>query len=395
MTAAVIGHTGDARITPEALEQLRSRLGVEFPTRPWNTIATVDSIRHFAEGSGDDNPLFSDPSYAERTRWGAMVAPPTFLNTFSNASFSGARAGLPGVFALWAGDVWELQRPTRDADRVTATEKLVSAEEKDSRWGGRSVHQVLQTTYRDPQGREVGRRIGRIVRAERSQARDQGKYAEAATGKYRYTDEELAAIERDYDAEQVRGAEPRFWEDVKVGDDLGHVVKGPLTSVDVVTFVMGWGSPLCKAHRIAHQYMRRHPGSAIIDPETNVRDFPESAHWDDTLARRSGVYAGYDIGEQRIAWFAHLLTNWMGDDGFIRRLDVRLRRPNFLADTTWIRGRVVDKVVQDGEHLVACELSGDDQRGVRNSDGTALVWLPARASGTWPADVLRERWGGW
>lgn len=387
----MIGHSGDARITPEALAALRARVGVEFPTKPWNTVAAADTMRHFAEGIGDDNPLFTDPTYGAATRWGAMIAAPTYLNTFSNASFSGARAGLPGVFALWAGDIWTFERPVREGDRITATEKLVAVEEKPSRWGGQAIHQVLETIYRDATGRVVGRRVGRIVRAERPRARAQGAYA-AASQKYRYSDAELAAIARDYDAEEVRGARPRFWEDVAPGEALGHVVKGPLTSTDIVTFLMGWGSPLCKAHRLAYQYMRRHPGAAIIDPETNVRDFPEAAHWDERLARRSGVFAGYDIGEQRIAWFGHLLTNWMGDDGFLRRLEVRLRRPNFLGDTTWVRGRVVDKLVQDGEFLVVCELWADNQRGERSADGAALVWLPSRAQSAWPAEALGARW---
>jgi acyl dehydratase len=390
----VAGHTGDALITEEALAQLRSRMGVEFETKPWNTVAAPDSIRHFAEGVGDDNPLFMDADRGKSTSWAAVIAPPTYLNSFSNASFSGARAGLPGVFALWAGDIWEFNRPTRDGDHITATEKLIGADERDSRWGGRSIHQILQTTYRESNGQIIGTRIGRIVRAERSSAREQSKYAEATGKKYRYTEEALAAIGQDYDTEQVRGAEPRYWEDVEVGDDLGHVVKGPLTSVDMVTFVMGWGSPLCKAHRIAHHYMKRHPGSALIDPETNVRVFPEAAHWDEALAQRSGVGAGYDIGEQRIAWFGHLLTNWMGDEGFLKRLEVRLLRPNFMGDTTWVRGTVTEKLVRDNAHLVACELTGDDQRGTRNSDGRALVWLPSREGGTTrPGDVLRQQWG--
>ncbi|MBI4507511.1 MAG: MaoC family dehydratase N-terminal domain-containing protein [Chloroflexi bacterium] len=390
MTA--IGHSGDALITPEALAALKARIGVEFPTKPWNTVASVDTMRHFAEGIGDSNPLLTNPDYGAASRWGAMIAAPTYLNTFSNASFSAARAGLPGVFALWAGGIWTFERPVVPGDRITATEKLVSVEEKPSRWGGRAIHQVLQTTYRDASGRLVGSRVGRIVRAERPRARKQGKYAEASQ-KYRYSDAELAAIERDYDAEQVRGAQPRFWEDVSAADALGHVVKGPLTSTDIVTFLMGWGSPLCKAHSVAHQYMRRHPGAAIIDPETNVRDFAEAAHWDEALARRSGVFAGYDIGEQRIAWCSHLLTNWMGDDALLRRLEVRLRRPNFLGDTTWVRGRIADRLVREGEHLVACELWAENQHGERNVDGTAMVWLPSRADGTWPALALRARWG--
>jgi acyl dehydratase len=39
------------------------------------TTATYDAIRMYARGIGDDNPLYCDEHYGERTRWGTQVAP--------------------------------------------------------------------------------------------------------------------------------------------------------------------------------------------------------------------------------------------------------------------------------------------------------------------------------
>lgn len=371
----VVGHTGDAAITPEALAALKARIGIEYPAKGWNQIACKDAIRHFAEGLGDDNPLWCDEDYAQKTRY-AIIAPPTFLYSCSSVGAIVAGLGLPGVFALYAEDDWEFFQPVLVGDEIRGVHKLVGVEEKPSRWGGRSVHQFLQTTYYNQRGEAVAQYVNRIIRAERTKAREHGKYE--GIGKYRYTEEELARIEKDYDREERRGANPRYWEDVQIGDDTGQVVKGPLTVTDMVTWLMGWGSPFCKAHRIAHIYMRKHPGVAIVDPETGVRDFPEAAHWDEALARRSGVPTGYDIGFQRVSWFAHLMTNWMGDDGFLKKLRVQLREPNYLGDTTWIRGRVTRKYAEGGERLVECELWGENQRGRKHSVGWATVSLPAR-----------------
>ena len=70
----------DAKITEQDLERVRARLGEVNPiTGAYNTEAAKDAIRHFAEGIGDDNPLWTDPAYAERTRWGTLLAPPSFL----------------------------------------------------------------------------------------------------------------------------------------------------------------------------------------------------------------------------------------------------------------------------------------------------------------------------
>ena len=58
-----------SRITDESLAALRQLVGmpVEETLEPWCTEATRDSIRHWAHGIGDDNPLWCDPDYAAKT----------------------------------------------------------------------------------------------------------------------------------------------------------------------------------------------------------------------------------------------------------------------------------------------------------------------------------------
>jgi hypothetical protein len=52
--------------------------------------------------------------------------------------------------------------------------------------------------------------------------------------------------------------------------------------------------------------------------------------------------------------------------------------PNLIADTTWIRGRVIRKYLDARTPLVDVELTGTDQRGRIHSRGTATVELPSR-----------------
>ena len=54
-------------ITDEAVAELKKRIGIVWkPSRPYfNTMATVDTIRHFCDGIGDNNPLYNDPEYAK------------------------------------------------------------------------------------------------------------------------------------------------------------------------------------------------------------------------------------------------------------------------------------------------------------------------------------------
>jgi hypothetical protein len=44
-------------------------------------------------------------------------------------------------------------------------------------------------------------------------------------------------------------------------------------------------------------------------------------------------------GQHPEAWRFILLTNWMGDDGFLWKFNTQIRRFVMLGDTTWIKGK--------------------------------------------------------
>ena len=87
------------------------------------------------------------------------------------------------------------------------------------------------------------------------------------------------------------------------------------------------------------------------------------------------------MGPQRISWMGQLMTNWMGDAGFLRKLNASIRRPNIFGDVSWCKARIADKRVEEGAHLVDLELQVDNQLGETTAKGTAVVELPARAKG--------------
>ena len=364
------------RITEEGLAELRSRIGIERPITSWNEVASKDTITHFAEGLGDDNPLWRDEEYAKNSKYGCIVAPPMFLHSCVMPSGGAPGGGLPGVFGMWGQDLWEWYQPIRVDDRISGNGKLVEVNEKASRFAGKMVEQTLLNTFYNQRGEVIARYWNTALRFERGAVREKGKYTKRE--KYRYSDEEIRAIEEAYLNEKRRGAEPRYWEDTQIGEEVTTLVKGPLTVNSIVTWLMGWGSPLCKTDRIAHLYMHKRPATRMVDPVTNVPDLPESSHWNEELARHSGLPAGYDIGAQRISWFGHLMTDWMGDDGFLKRLKVQLRGPNLVGDTTWCKGKVTDKRIENGEHLVECETWGENQKGEVTTRGSATVILPSK-----------------
>ena len=86
----------------------------------------------------------------------------------------------------------------------------------------------------------------------------------------------------------------------------------------------------------------------------------------------------YDYLPQRASWFASAITNWMGDDGVIKRIRMEARRFNLQGDTTFISGKVVKKYMKDKCALVDIEMTGINQRGDLSSPGFATVMLPSK-----------------
>lgn len=360
------------KITEEGLAKMRSWIGKPGRSRfGRNITASTDNIRHWVYGYGDDNPLWYDESYASNTKWGGIIAPPAFEQTFGQVEVG----GLPGVHALYTGDEWEFIKPIKVNDKITFDGGLIKVTELPSKLAGRSIEHVAETVYYNQNHEIVTKRHQIVRRFERSAARDKGKY-KGVTRRI-YTLEDIQAIDADYDKEEVRGATPRYWEDVNVGDSLGHVVKGPLTITDIVAYYMGQRpSAHVWAHKIFLKYRREHPRAATLD-KYGIPGPIERVHYDDSMAEDAGVGASYDFGDQRIVWTVHLLTNWMGDDGFLRKLGVQIRLPNYLGDTSWFRGKVTGKEIKDGLHLIHCEIWGESHRH-QHTTATATIELPSK-----------------
>ena len=121
-----------------------------------------------------------------------------------------------------------------------------------------------------------------------------------------------------------------------------------------------------------------HPHNVYYSPTRNIPMHPAAGHFDVEIALEIGMPGAYDQGWQRIGWAGHLLTNWSGDLGFTRQLHGRVTRPNLVGDLTKMQGEVTGKRKENGESLIDVRWWGENQRGERNCDGSAVVRLPSR-----------------
>jgi acyl dehydratase len=399
---------GYGLLTDDSFARSRARIGIPLRTRPPHiTEVNPDATRHFAYGYGDDNPLYCDPDYAALTRWGGLIAPPNFLYCMGESARPEPTAeqkrlleGDPfaGLGSYQAVMEFEYYQPLRAGDRCRVLRAQVGVQDKPSRFGGRTAHVTHDFLYANGRGETVALQRGTWINAERhaSRARSVEKSDETPSLSFDpYTDEQLAEIDAAYDAETRRGAQTRYFEDTEVGEPLQPRVKGPLLVTDLIVWHLGWGMQLTPpgAFRLARQIRRKAPG---LYPR-NARNIPDTVqrlHWDPLRAAELGIPMSYDYGAMRETWLTHAVTDWMGDDGWLFNLRCEHRKFNYIGDTTWVRGTVVDKVQVEGRNEVHVEVGCWNQRGEQTTPGTAVVLLPTRSDPVQlpvpPADSLEE-----
>jgi acyl dehydratase len=400
-------HT-EAGITDEGIARLRQRIGIAQPNPvpPHYRCPDTDAFRIVARSYGDDNPLWCDPDHARASRWAEPIAPPPLVGgdsligedvlTADDLARQRELKGDPlhGVHAFYAACEREWWTPLRAGHGVKRRNALVAALDKPSEFSGRAVHEWTAHVFQDDDGNLLAGQYRLMIRTERTKSRERKKYADIVVEPW--TDEALAAVDARYAAEKPRGAEPRWFEDVEEGDEIGPMVKGPLTVTDMICWHVGMGmgvygvAPL----RLGYRNRKRIPRFYQRD-DLNMWDAMQRVHWDPEFARRSGNPTTFDYGRMRETWLIHLLTDWMGDDAWLRRIRVEFRQFNYVGDAQWLGGRVTRKyLAQDGtgEHpAVDVELWARNQRGVVTTPGSGTVYLPSRTRG---AVTLPEQPGG-
>jgi acyl dehydratase len=368
------------KITEKGLDDLRARIGVPITdtVEPWNYEATRDAIRHYAHGIGDDNPLWCEPEYADKTAFKSIVALPSFLFSTSRI-VSGYCGGLAGVHAMWAGADWTWHQPVLRNDVISTKAYLKDLVEHQTKFAGRSFQQIYHVDFYNQHGTHVAEADSWVFRTDRDEARERGtKYTETRErGVKRFTDEELAEIYDIYRKEEIRGATPRYWEDVSEGEALPKMLKGPMTVTGFIGYAQGWGGLYIRTNKIAWKMYDKHPGLGIKN-RFGVPDCPERVHWDADFALMVGAPGAYDYGPERCSWLTHHATNWMGDAGFLRQAKSQVRRHNPDGDVIFIDGSVTRKFQENGRHLVEIKQLAKTYNDEVSATGVVIVELPSR-----------------
>ena len=367
----------------EFVEDSKKLIGKDAPDVPQGVRESDwSSIQRFCAALGDRNPLYNDTAGGVGTVYNTLIAPPCFILSVrtpdSGATYEQKAYGLRR-FSIGASAEWS--DVIRMAERLVSDLK-VTAVRSGEMWGDRATAEVESTaTYRTLSGAVFATATGTVAMVPYQL----GEPLIEDRDIHLYTDEEIKRLERDLDAvPPYRGEVPVYWSELKVGDKVPTLVKGPLYYNEIAAWRLLEHKPAAiDLGTMAHLRVMERPGRVTVNPSTEWPYFDVEQTYGDILSVKAlGFKMPVSRGLTRFACAAQLLTNWMGDLGFLRNLSVDLPNHFCYQDTMWLTGEVVNKyketVGSEEYHAVEVKISGYNQLGQTLVDGTAVVYLPEK-----------------
>ena len=400
-------------------DRLEAAIGKRFVLPPGaaarDLSVTEDALVDFALSTGDLNPLYVDLAVASASRSGALVPPLMWYSKVVQPNLGvGALTkstwaasvdypdGAPpppgtdhdtgepdfwidGLRALNRSTGFTFRRAPRFGEPISISGQVTSVQHKISRRLGPMAIVTAETEYAALSGDVLvaGEGSSFVYDIEGVAS----SYAGPTTppqGESTRTRDVVSPLKAMSSA-VLRGEQPRYWDDVSIGEQLPDLFKGTLDHTEIACFSVREGvDPRAdELIREARRLLRAGEGLEAAALYRRVAGTPEfgfgvERHLDTAQARTEGMPGAYDIGLNRAAWAVQAVTNWMGYDGILLQLDVELRGAVIVSDSLWCRGVVDRREVRDGRHVVGVELFVENQRGDRVAKGSAVVSLPAR-----------------
>lgn len=139
-------------------DELRNQIGVEGEPEVYEIEKGM--IKRFAHAIGDPNPLWQDEEYAQKSKYGSIIAPPALMLALGWEEFDAERWWAEG--GLHASTELECYQPIRVGDTITITNKLVDARERQSQKLGKMLLLTYERTYKN-QRQELAARCRQML----------------------------------------------------------------------------------------------------------------------------------------------------------------------------------------------------------------------------------------
>lgn len=252
-----------------------------------------------------------------------------------------------------------------------------------------------------------------------------------------YTDADWDFIKETWANETIRGAEPRYWEDVAIGDAPTPTLEGPIAEGPTPTWGMGMGSGGSRNIRAeimdedGFADLTRNPTDGIYrleDPNLQRPKMPPLPEYknappppprpgavDVANIHTTEVHRGILVNFVGRDYAIRHITNWMGDAGWLKNISWSIMDPRshwdhgvgvvpnpvaqryvsrvpgmedkyvsthgLTKDVALVKSQVTDKRVVNGQFEVEIIWWIENINGEIWEEGQALVVLPSRDAG--------------
>jgi acyl dehydratase len=357
-----------------------------------------NDIRRWVHAMHYPNRLHYDPAYAGESHWGDLIAPQSFcIATDDGHGSAPACVGrIPNSHLLFGGDEWWFHGPRiRPGDTIREEKIPFDYVVKETRLAGPTCFQRGDDIYYNGKGEKIATQRSTSIRYLADEGGHNTDMSQAKEPVW--TAEELARIEdRKFGWIQMMhdlGHGKRWWDDVRIGDELPERVFGPHSIASFATewrayIVNTWGT-----HDLRKQDLEglgftkemagleNDPDMQLVNPELTDGAYigPSRGHLFPAWARTIGMPRGYGYGASMGAWCTDYLAGWAGEWGMVVHVVSNFRSPALTGDTTIQTAEVIDKMIDEqGRHLIQVKHRMADQRGSAMAVGTAEIELPKR-----------------
>lgn len=342
------------------------------------TTAEPYSMKLWARAFDPKNPLYHDEHYAASTKWGELITAPLYQECMTLTSWNAPippALGHPshGLFHLpfMIGEEWEFYQPIRAGARYYVwrrSPKLTKDATDDSDGVIRYTNMTHDIDLRNEQVETVSS-CKCFLRLWLSQKAIPRMEPDA----YCYSPEERQHITEIYDAEIIRGNHPRFIEEVAVGEDLPPAVLGPTTIWDMLVMTVGRQDQ----ELLPMMELKNQPNApSVPDPVTGVPKCFMECHLANDTAHQQGLPNAIHAGAVDRSLLIRIVTNWMGDDGFITRFCWQPLKDTYVGDTLFASAHVSAVDALHGLCTIDAELQ--NQKGQKTATAQYTVKLPKK-----------------
>jgi acyl dehydratase len=122
----------------------------------------------------------------------------------------------------------------------------------------------------------------------------------------------------------------------------------------------------------------KHPTTHILQMWAKVSGDYNPIHFDNNLAQSKGLPGIILPGQLAGCFLGQMVTDWIMEEGRLRKLVCRYKGMNFPGEVLICRGRTRNKYIKDGEHYIECSLWAENINGENTVSGYAVVTLPSR-----------------